>query len=336
MAQFRYVYTSFWEDPDIVENFTPEDRLFFIYLLTNPHTTQIGIYKITKKLISFELGYSIESVNALIARFEEHHKVIKYNTQTRELAIKNWGKFNLNKGGKPVVDCIKKEFKAVEDKSLLAYIARNIKNPNMKLLFMQELSKYYSEISEEIAPESDDTLDDRSDDSSCGSSTIRGQKENENKKENDNKNINNIYSPKEQEEIQEYKSQNLKRDSVPYEKIVHAFNSLCPSMPKVQKISKQRKSVIKARWQEYSSLDTFLKVFKMAETSDFLSGRDGKWSACSFDWIIKSQNFIKVMEGNYRNKTANNSGQCNSNSTFNNFKQREYDFKDLEKKLLGY
>jgi plasmid replication initiation protein len=26
----------------------------------------------------------------------------------------------------------------------------------------------------------------------------------------------------------------------------------------------------------------------------------------------------------------------NSNSTFNNFKQRDYDFKDLEKKLLGW
>lgn len=191
MAQYRHVYTCFWEDPKIVEHFTPEDKLFFIYLLTNPHTSQIGIYKITKKLIAFELGYSIESVNSLMDRFQEHHKIIKYNTETRELAIKNWGKFNLNNGGKPMVDCINKEFKDVEDKSLIAYVAENIKNTNIRALFVGELKKY-SDNGEEVpventVPEVDDTFHDTANDSFCLASTKGGQKEN--KKEKENKNI---------------------------------------------------------------------------------------------------------------------------------------------------
>jgi hypothetical protein len=320
MAQFRYVYTSFWEDPKVVENFTPEDKFFFIYLLTNPHTTQIGIYKITKKLISFELGYSIESVNSLMSRFEEHHKVIRYNEETRELAIKNWGKFNLRKGGKPVVDCITKEFKSVEDKSLIAYVAGSIANPNIKFLFMEELKKYgigvEGNVSENV-PETVGELCDTPDDTSHDTPVIRGQKEN--KKEKENKNINNIYSQK------------INEENVPYEEIVQEFNDICISMPRVQKISKQRKIVIKSRWREYGSVDIFSKVFKMAESSDFLSGRDGKWCSCSFDWMMKSQNFIKVMEGNYRNRQP-----IGNRSKFNNFKEREYDFNELEKKLLGY
>ena len=28
---------------------TPEDKLFMVYLLTNPHTTQLGVYEITPK-----------------------------------------------------------------------------------------------------------------------------------------------------------------------------------------------------------------------------------------------------------------------------------------------
>jgi hypothetical protein len=63
-----------------------------LYLLTNPETAQIGIYKITKKQIAFDLVYSIESVHALMERFTQHHKLIRYNSETREHAIKNWAK----------------------------------------------------------------------------------------------------------------------------------------------------------------------------------------------------------------------------------------------------
>ncbi|WP_251551425.1 hypothetical protein [Neobacillus muris] len=75
---------------------TPEDKYFYLYLLTNPHTTQIGIYKITKKQIAFDMGYSIETVHSLMDRFITHHKLIRYNPETGELAIKNWRKYNLN------------------------------------------------------------------------------------------------------------------------------------------------------------------------------------------------------------------------------------------------
>ena len=52
-------------------------------------------------------------------RFIEHHKLIRYNPKTREPAIKNWGKDNLHKGGKPVMDCILSELKEVEDTSII-------------------------------------------------------------------------------------------------------------------------------------------------------------------------------------------------------------------------
>ncbi len=65
--------------------------------------------------MAFDLGYSIESAQSLLNRFIQHHKVIRYNPETRELAIENWGKYNLQKGGKPVFS----ELKEVEDTSLI-------------------------------------------------------------------------------------------------------------------------------------------------------------------------------------------------------------------------
>ena len=137
MAIFRHIQTAFWKDPKIIEDMTPEDRLFFLYILTNPSTTQIGVYNITKKQMAFELGYSIEVINSLVNRFENQHNVIRYNEETREICIINWGKYNLNKGGKPIIDCVKKEVSQVKDKSLLKIIADKIEKNEIKDIFIQ-------------------------------------------------------------------------------------------------------------------------------------------------------------------------------------------------------
>ena len=162
MAIFRHIQTAFWKDPKIIEDMTPEDRLFFLYILTNPSTTQIGVYNITKKQMAFELGYSIEVINSLVNRFENQHNVIRYNEETREICIINWGKYNLNKGGKPIVDCVKKEVSQVKDKSLLKIIADKIEKHEIKDIFIQ-------------AYENNDT------------STIGVQKEEEKEKQKENK-----------------------------------------------------------------------------------------------------------------------------------------------------
>ncbi|WP_353479379.1 hypothetical protein [Priestia megaterium] len=120
---------------------TPEDKFFYLYLLTNPNTKQIGVYTITKKQMAFDMGYSIETINSLIKRFENEHKVIKYNTETREIALLNWGKYNLNRGGKPVLDCVAKELGEVKDLQLLVEVANSIKNISILELFENKLKE---------------------------------------------------------------------------------------------------------------------------------------------------------------------------------------------------
>ena len=128
MAIKRIVDTSFWTDNKVMDMFSPEDKLFMLYLMTNPHTTQLGIYQINLKYIGLELGYSQDTIRVLIDRFETKYKIIKYSYKTQEIAIKNYLKYSIIKGGKPVEDCLIKEIKQVKDKSLLRYIYRNIYN----------------------------------------------------------------------------------------------------------------------------------------------------------------------------------------------------------------
>lgn len=126
----RIVSTSFWEDSKVVENFSPEDKYFFLYLLTNPHTTQLGIYSFIPKTAAFELGYSEDTVKVLLERFETKYGLIKFSTDTSEVAIKNYLRHSIVSGGKPVMDCLLKEEKQVKDKSLLLYIYNSIKDSN--------------------------------------------------------------------------------------------------------------------------------------------------------------------------------------------------------------
>lgn len=151
MALYRQVYIDFWNDPKVMEEFSAEDRYSFLYLLTNPHTTQIGIYTISPRQIGFELGYSTDTVNAILKRFEEHHKIIKYNKETREIAIKNWGRYNLVRGGKPVLDCIRSELKKVKDKTLIDLVIDGIANEDIKAVFKQfSTNPEVEEVEEEV------------------------------------------------------------------------------------------------------------------------------------------------------------------------------------------
>jgi hypothetical protein len=188
MAKYRMVRTDFWKNPVVSEEMSPEDKYFYLYLLTNPHTTQIGIYKLTKKQMAFDLGYSIESVQALMERFINHHKLIIYNPETRELALKNWGKENLHKGGKPVMDCINSELKDVEDLSLIKYVAEAIQKQEIRSLYesacYQEKMIYGNEV--RCQAEKNTYLEPECgvfDDTYTSRYTIGVQKENEKEKE---------------------------------------------------------------------------------------------------------------------------------------------------------
>lgn len=132
MAKFRQIQTSFWSNTYIQEEMTAEDKYFYLYLMTNEFTTQIGIYSITKKQMAFDLGYSIESVTALLQRFETYHKLIKYDVESREIILLKWAENNLNIGGKPVQDLIKKEIEQVKNKDFLALMYSNCPENSLK------------------------------------------------------------------------------------------------------------------------------------------------------------------------------------------------------------
>ena len=96
----RFISTAFWKDTKVIDEFTPEDRYFFLYLMTNPNTDITGCYEISIKQMARDTGYQEDVVTRLIDRMKNHHGVIDYNAENKEVLLINWHKYNWTKSPK--------------------------------------------------------------------------------------------------------------------------------------------------------------------------------------------------------------------------------------------
>lgn len=239
----RIVDVQFWNDDKVLEYFSPEDKLFMLYLMTNPHTTQLGIYPINKKHMSFELGYTIDVINVLLDRFENKYKMIKYSNETKEIAIKNYLRHSIIKGGAPVRDCLIKELKQVKDKTLISYVFGNIKGSSTLNMTVTKLIEEYEKENGELAY--------------CNS------KEKSNKKEND---INNDNENDNDNEVSLYESSNESFDILLIEEAERFGIKITSKMTeeKLKKLITEKKLEIEFNilWKDYPNKQGKPKAMK--------------------------------------------------------------------------
>lgn len=122
------------------------------------------------------------------------------------------------------------------------------------------------------------------------------------------------------------------------QQVIDKWNEL--GLQKLISINKgtNRYKLLNTRLKEYGQ-DKILQAIENIKYSDFLKGQNNKSWTITFDWLVKPNNFIKVLEGNYADKEKTiEVTQSNDVKPlrFNNFKAREYDYDDLENKLLGW
>lgn len=282
----RIVDTSFWTDGK-VDEFSPEDKYFMLYLLTNPFTTQLGIYEISIKQVAFQMGYSVDAVKVLLERFENKYRVIFFSKETNEIAIKNFLRHSIIKGGAPVRDCLIKEMRKVKNKALISKVFAHIKG-------MDTLNETVKNIITEFEEKND---------------TIKYSNEKDNEKDNENENdVSYHVSCNDSSNDSSHESFTPPQKKVDCKEIVDLFNSICVSFPSVRSLSEARKKAIKARLNTYT-VEQFKTMFEMAEASPFLKGQNSRNWQANFDWLIKDGNFAKVLDGNYSdNKTHGANG----------------------------
>lgn len=108
----------------------------------------------------------------------------------------------------------------------------------------------------------------------------------------------------------------------PHDQLIDLFGHHLPTLPQPKKELWEGKNAdaMRSRWKwvltakkkngnryattKDEAIEWFVKYFSHVEKSDFLTGRNGKFSACDLGWLVKADNFAKVLQGNYDNKAA--------------------------------
>ena len=96
----------------------------------------------------------------------------------------------------------------------------------------------------------------------------------------------------------------IRSPAVPYAAIMDEYNAICVSLTPIKVMSDKRKREAKTRFRREfrGDMGEVRAFFRKVEASDFLCGRNGHGWSANFDWLMKSANTIKVLEGTYDNR----------------------------------
>lgn len=102
----------------------------------------------------------------------------------------------------------------------------------------------------------------------------------------------------------------------PHKKIIDIYHEALPELPQVKEWNQTCKHNLQRLWKEdvnRQHLDWWYKFFNdYIRTSDFLMGNVSDFQA-NLGWMVKKNNFAKIMNGTYRNRSNCQSSQSRQN-----------------------
>lgn len=94
MGKNRTINTKMWSDRKVTDKFSTEDKLMWLYLLTNDNINNLGCYKVSISKMGFDTGFTKNTIENILIRFMDYHDVIMYDIDTSEILIKNYNRYN--------------------------------------------------------------------------------------------------------------------------------------------------------------------------------------------------------------------------------------------------
>lgn len=90
-----------------------------------------------------------------------------------------------------------------------------------------------------------------------------------------------------------------------YDSVIEIYNFNCPNLPKVQKITDKRKTLINKFLKEYTK-EQFIEICRIANNNDFLMGKNDRGWKADFDFLMRVDKATSILEGKYENIVRNN------------------------------
>lgn len=248
-----------------------EAQVLALYLMTSPHANMIGVYHCPVAYMAHETGLTIEGASKALQSLIEAD-FCTFDAVDEYVFVHQ---FALHQVGESLLPSDKR-CKGVENE--LAKVPKN--------QCWQAFRARYA------APYNLPTTPQNTSPSEAPSESLGSQK---------------------QKQKQEQKNEDGENDCAvlpcPQQEIIDAYHRLLPVGRHVREWTPARSAVLRARWREKPSrqkLEWWERFFAYCAESDFLTGKvvtpGRKPFEVSLDWLVKSENMAKVIEGAYENE----------------------------------
>jgi len=282
---YRIIEESFWTDPE-VRALSPSDKFLFLYLITNPHTHHSGIYYLPLPTIEFETGLSKKAI-AMGLESLRHGMMIHTEEEKSLIFVKNMFKHQMKHGNKVnMVKGLRSHFKLLHNSRLINEFLDIYKKSIDRMGIPFEWDGYPMRMG-------------------LVSHDVKKYQQQQQEQE------------QEQHQQQEQEEGGETRESlVPHQEIISAYHETLPELPQVREWTEARKKALKARWREKTerqNLEWWKGFFVRIRDSDFLMGRVKNFRA-DLPWMLKLENFVKILEGKYHGTGGNSGSGSNGRS----------------------
>lgn len=96
-------------------------------------------------------------------------------------------------------------------------------------------------------------------------------------------------------------------DKIPYQRVVDCYHEVLTDLPRIKALTPKRKSYIKKicnsksdKGEKRNTMNFWKGYFEYVKKIKFLQGDNDRGWTVNLEWITKPENFIKIIEGNYK------------------------------------
>lgn len=299
MREYGKVYPRFWQaGTGKALRGDLGAQVLALYLMTCPHANMIGVFHCPVMYMAHETGMTIEGASKALQRLIEA-KFCTFDGDdevvwVHEMAAHQVGVLSSPKD-KQVIGLRKQVQQIAQTSIRSAFHARYAKD--FHLIFEDETT------SPSEAP----------------SKALRSQEqeqEQEQEKKPSDTDVSLVGSDAANDALPK-----VEVPTCPHHRVLDLYAEILPELPQPRTWEGQRAKNLTARWrwvltakrrqtgERYATdtstgVDFFRRMFQYVRESDFLMGRNGGWGGCDLGWIVKAENFEKIIAGNYANKEA--------------------------------
>lgn len=315
--KYRKISTHIWNDEKF-RDLSNEAKFIFLFVLTHPTMTSLGALRGNIPGLAFELGMEME---AFQKAFQEVIKkgMLEYDPKCSFLWCPNFLKHNKPESPnvirswagayRELPECEAKEELKYNARALICCLSEGYQKafaeafgePCEKATANQrtESREQRTEIKREETSHAGDVGDSVGDENIIPAEGKQPE-------------------PESQAEDESEKVGGPKMPNCLHAEIAEIYNRCLPELPQVKEITPKRKSALRSLWRaskERQDLSWWENYFNQVSNCPYLLGKKKDWKA-GFDWLLKPGNMVKVLEGNYLDRSpAQNNGQNQQNGS---------------------